>query len=52
VTPDYRTALINIQHPGNGNPLLTNFPAETDGYTIPRDCTLLITRKDGGIIGS
>jgi secreted PhoX family phosphatase len=52
ITPDQRTAFINIQHPGNGNPLLTNFPAETDGYTIPRDCTLLITRKDGGIIGS
>jgi len=52
ITPDQRTAFINIQHPGNGNPLLTNFPAKTDGYTIPRDCTLIITRKDGGIIGS
>jgi len=52
ITPDYRTAFINIQHPGNGNPLETNFPAKTDGYTVPRDCTLVITRKDGGIIGS
>lgn len=52
ITPDYRTAFINIQHPGNGNPLETNFPAKTDGYTIPRDCTLVIQRKDGGIIGS
>ncbi|MGH1441456.1 MAG: PhoX family protein [Cellvibrionaceae bacterium] len=52
ITPDQKTAFINIQHPGNGDPLLTNFPAETDGFTIPRDCTLVITRKDGGIIGS
>ena len=52
VTPDYRTAFINIQHPGNGNPESTNFPATTDGVTIPRDCTLVITRKNGGIIGS
>jgi len=52
ITPDYRTAFINLQHPGNGDPTETNFPAATDGYTIPRDCTLVITRKDGGIIGS
>ncbi len=52
ITPDQRTAFINIQHPGNGDPLQTNFPAETDEFTIPRDCTLVITRKDGGIIGS
>jgi secreted PhoX family phosphatase len=52
ITPDQRTAFINIQHPGNGSPDDTNFPAEYDGYTIPRDCTLVITRKDGGIIGS
>ena len=52
VTPDFRTAFINIQHPGNGDPSITNFPAPTDGMTIPRDCTLAIRRKDGGIIGS
>ncbi|MBX2849334.1 MAG: PhoX family phosphatase [Acidiferrobacterales bacterium] len=52
VTPDRRTMFINTQHPGNGDPLLTNFPAEQDGVTIPRDCTIVITRKDGGIIGS
>lgn len=52
VTPDYRTAFINLQHPGNGDPTSTNFPAPTDGVTIPRDCTLVIRRKDGGIIGS
>jgi secreted PhoX family phosphatase len=51
-TPDYRTAMINMQHPGDGDPSRTNFPAETDGFTIPRDCTIVITRKDGGIVGS
>ncbi len=52
VTPDRRTMFINIQHPGNGDPTLTNFPAPQDGVTIPRDCTIVINRKDGGIIGS
>lgn len=52
MTPDRRTLFINTQHPGNGDPSLTNFPAQTDGVTIPRDCTFVITRKDGGIIGS
>jgi len=23
-----------------------------DGVTVPRDCTFVITRKNGGIIGS
>ena len=51
-TPNYETAFINMQHPGNGDPTATNFPAETDGVTIPRDCTIVITRKGGGRIGS
>jgi hypothetical protein len=52
VTPDRRTMFVNTQHPGNGDPTLTNFPAALDGVTIPRDTTFVITRKDGGIIGS
>ncbi len=52
VTPDQRTMFINTQHPGNGDPKKTNFPAPTDGVTIPRDCTIVITRKNGGIVGS
>ena len=40
------------QHPGNGDPLASNFPAEPDGVTIPRDSTIVITRKDGGVGGS
>lgn len=51
-TPDRRTMFVNIQHPGNGDPALTNFPAVTDGITVPRDATMVITRKDGGIVGS
>ncbi len=52
MTPDRRTMFINTQHPGNGDPRETNFPAQTDGVTRPRDVTFVITRKNGGIIGS
>ena len=52
VTPDRRTMFVNIQHPGNGDPTRTNFPAPLDGVTVPRDATIVITRKDGGVIGS
>ncbi|NHA14182.1 PhoX family phosphatase [Thioalkalivibrio sp. XN279] len=51
-TPDRRTMFINTQHPGNGNPELTNFPANPGTGKIPRDTTFVITKKDGGIIGS
>ena len=52
ITPDRRTMFINVQHPGNGNPAETSFPREFDGVTIPRDATIALSRKDGGIIGS
>ena len=55
VTPDRRTLFCNSQHPGNGDPTRTNFPVlndEPDGKTVPRDATFVITRKDGGIVGS
>ncbi|MEM1230746.1 MAG: alkaline phosphatase PhoX, partial [Pseudomonadota bacterium] len=51
VTPSRRTMFINTQHPGNGDPSLTTFPAN-DGVSVPRDATIVITRKDWGIIGS
>ena len=51
-TLNRKTLFTNTQHPGNGDPTLTNFPAPTDGVTIPRDCTVVITRKDGGVVGS
>ncbi|GAB4199939.1 MAG: PhoX family phosphatase [Wenzhouxiangellaceae bacterium] len=50
-TPDRRTCFINIQHPGNGDPSVTNFPAAQDGVSIPRDATIVLTRKDGGVVG-
>jgi len=52
ITPDRSTMFINIQHPGNGDPARSNFPAAEDGVTVPRDATIVLTRKDGGIIGS
>lgn len=51
-TPDQRVAMINMQHPGDGNPAATNFPAPDGSGKVPRDCTIVITRKDGGIVGS
>jgi secreted PhoX family phosphatase len=53
-TPDRRTLFINVQHPGDGDPDVSNFPklGGPDGGTVPRDCTIVITRKDGGVIGS
>ena len=44
-SPDGKAMWANIQHPG------LSFPA-SDGRTRPRSTTLLITRNDGGVIGS
>jgi secreted PhoX family phosphatase len=52
MTPNRRALFINMQHTGNGDPTVTNFHALRDGVTVPRDCTFVITRKNGGIIGS
>jgi uncharacterized protein len=54
VTPDRKTMFVNLQHPGDGDPKISNFPAKFTGAAgpRPRDCTIVITRKDGGIIGS
>ncbi len=51
-TPNRKTMFVNTQHPGNGDPTLTNFPAALDGVTVPRDSTIVITKKDGGVVGS
>ena len=47
-TPDGRTLFINIQHPGEaGN---SHWP---DGANaIPRSATVIITKNDGGVIGT
>ena len=59
-TPDNRTLFINIQHPGEGgdditdpnNPhAISNWPDfKADGR--PRSSTVVITKSDGGIIGT
>lgn len=53
-TPDRRTMFVNIQHPGGGSRTATNFPEEYTGSSgpVPRDATVVIRRKNGGIIGS
>ena len=59
-TPDNRTAFVNIQHPGEvagdrSNPdaprALSNWPDyRPDGR--PRSATVVIRRRDGGVIGT
>lgn len=44
-TPDGRTLWINVQHP------TISYPA-SDGKTRPRSTTVMITKNDGGVIGS
>ena len=54
-TPDQKTMFINVQHPGTGNYESSQSEQEFpgfDGPNVPRDCTVVITRKDGGIVGS
>jgi secreted PhoX family phosphatase len=48
-TPDQRTMFVNIQHPGDGSP--SQWP-HLDGLTTPRSATVVITKDDGGVIGS
>lgn len=54
-TPDHKTMFINIQHPGWDNFETTldtqEFPGIA-GPNVPRDCTVVITRRDGGVVGS
>jgi secreted PhoX family phosphatase len=51
-TPDRRWGFTNTQHPGNGNPEETSFPQPFNGRTIPRDATIVLRRRDFGVIGS
>ena len=49
-TPDQRTMFVNIQHPGEaGAP--SQWP-HTDGIPTPRAATVVITKNDGGVIGT
>jgi uncharacterized protein len=58
MTPDMRTMFINIQHPGESasersDPdqpgKVSTWP---DGNGRPRSATVVITKKDGGIVGT
>lgn len=54
-TPDQKTMFINVQHPGSGNYESDLNQQEFPGFegpNVPRDCTVVITRKDGGVVGS
>lgn len=46
-TPDCRTLFVNIQHPEGSS----TWPA-IGGETRPRSATLVITKDDGGIVGT
>jgi len=58
MTPDGRTMFVNVQHPGGHTSaeefaqgrLGSHWP--DGGSAIPRSATLVITREDGGVIGT
>jgi secreted PhoX family phosphatase len=57
-TPDGRTLFVNVQHPGAttapkdwaAGKLASHWP--DGGSAIPRSATLVISREDGGVVGS
>jgi secreted PhoX family phosphatase len=53
-TPNRRVRFINLQHHGDGDPAITNWPESYTGAEgpVPRDSTVVIVRKDGGVVGS
>jgi len=52
--PDSRTLFINLQHPGEGseeNPVLTSHWPD-GGSARPRSAVVVITKDDGGVVGT
>jgi secreted PhoX family phosphatase len=57
MTPDQRTMFVNVQHPGASTTaedfaagrLASRWPG---GGPVPRSATVVITRADGGVIGT
>lgn len=49
-SPDGKTMFVNIQHPGEGGKGGSNWP--DGGKAMPRSATVIITKNDGGVIGS
>lgn len=53
MTPDCRTMFVNIQHPGEGSgPYSFSSTWPDRGTRRPRSSTVIITKDDGGLIGS
>lgn len=53
MTPDCRTLFVNIQHPGEGSgPTEFSSHWPDQGGQRPRSATVVITKDDGGIIGT
>ncbi|WP_291295220.1 PhoX family phosphatase [Elioraea sp.] len=56
-TPDRRTMFVNVQHPGattTSDDFAAGKPNSLwpDGEGVPRSATIVITKNDGGIIGT
>jgi hypothetical protein len=56
-TPDRRTMFVNIQHPGattTADAFAEGKPNSVwpDGEGVPRSATIVITKNDGGVIGT
>lgn len=52
-TPDMKTLFVNIQHPGDRSTpgdFTSHWP--TGGTSRPRSATVIVTKDDGGLIGS
>ena len=49
-TPDHKTMFLNIQHPGETGKGASHWP--DGGNALPRSATVIITKNDGGVIGS
>ena len=49
-TPDGKTLFVNIQHPGEEGAGHSHWP--DGGQALPRSATVIITKKDGGVIGT
>ena len=47
-TPDQKTMFVNVQHPGEGG----NSHWPDGGTALPRSATVIITKNDGGVIGT
>lgn len=50
LTPDQKTIMVNIQHPGNW-PAGDDATVAANGTVRPRAATVVITKDDGGLIG-